>query len=97
MPIITDSGIVIAIKPICDNLNLDYESEKSKILNNKHYPYSHSSHLIEERPGRFIESICLPEVEIYGWILKLKSNNQQLHDYQMECHDVLYNAMKFNK
>jgi hypothetical protein len=97
IPIITDKGIVISIKPICNYLNLDYELEKSKILNDNCYQDSYSTHLIEESQGRFVESICLSELEIYGWILRLKSKNQKLNDYKMECYDVLYNAMKFNK
>lgn len=87
----------IAIKPICDVLNIDDSRQKEKI---KSHPIYGSTYGIKPSVGaddKKREMACIPLKYVFGWLLGIDSRKVKpeaagkLLKYQIECHDVLYN------
>ena len=86
-----DGQFQIAIKPICEALNLEYTRQfknlkEDEILNQ----------LLAEQPmvgadNRIRKMVSLPEKYIYGWLFSINSSSEDLKNYKKECYDVLYN------
>ena len=86
-----DGQFWIAIKPICEALNLEYTRQfknlkEDEILNQ----------LLAEQPmvgadNRIRKMVSLPEKYIYGWLFSINSSSEDLKNYKKECYDVLYN------
>jgi hypothetical protein len=82
----------IAIKPICEALNVDY-LRQFKNLKKDAILTPALSKLTMQIPGddQLREYICLPEEYIYGWIFSIRrSANVALHEYKLECYQALY-------
>ena len=81
----------IAIKPICDVLNLEYTRQFKNLKEHEIL-----GELLAEQPmvgadNKMRKMICLPEKYIYGWIFSIKSNSQELKEYKKTCYDILFN------
>jgi hypothetical protein len=89
--ILARSGVYwVALKPICDALGVQYVRQ---FKNAKKHPIW--SQLLSEQTmvgadDKARKMVALPEQFIYGWIAQIRSNNQQLIEYQLKCCNILY-------
>ena len=81
----------IAIKPICEALNVDYIRAYKNISEDENLSQLLSKQTMLDSLGRSQEMVCLPEKYIYGWLFSLRSKFETLRQYQMKCYDVLFN------
>ena len=81
----------IAIKPICEALNVDYIRAYKNISEDENLSQLLSKQTMLDSLGRSQEMICLPEKYIYGWLFSLRSKSEALKQYQMKCYEVLFN------
>ena len=81
----------IAVKPICEALNVDY-LRQYKNLKKDPILISALSKMTMQIPGddQLREYTCLPEKYVYGWIFSIRSVSRELQEYKMECYQVLY-------
>jgi hypothetical protein len=84
----------IAIKPICEALDIDFDPHIKSIKNDSIL----GSQLVQQPiiqsslgKSQIKNYLCLPEKYIYGWIFMLKGSSKQLHEYQWRCYEILYN------
>jgi len=95
--VIKDGEQFVAMKPICENLNLDWPTQLIK-LKMKAEKYGYWETPIPTKGGRQTMG-CIPLKKINGWLFSInpdKTNNPGLIErYQEECFTVLYNY--FNK
>lgn len=87
---LVDGIYYVAIKPICEALEVEYTRQFKNIKEDKIL-----SQLLAKRPmtgadGKTYSMTCLPEKYVYGWIFGLNSNSEILHSYKKKCYDVLY-------
>jgi putative antirepressor protein len=81
----------IAIKPICDALNVDYIRAYKNISEDKNLSQLLSEQTMVGADNKNRKMICLPEKYIYGWLFSLRSKSEVLKQYQMKCYEVLFN------
>jgi putative antirepressor protein len=81
----------IAIKPICEALDINYNRAYQNISEDKNLSQLFAKQQMVDTLGRAKEMICLPEKYIYGWLFSLRSKSEVLKQYQMKCYEVLYN------
>ncbi|WP_454975722.1 phage antirepressor N-terminal domain-containing protein [Capnocytophaga bilenii] len=81
----------IAIKPICDALDINYNRAYQNILDDEKLSQLFAKQQMLDTLGRSQEMICLPEKYIYGWLFSLRSKSEALKQYQMKCYEVLFN------
>ena len=81
----------IAIKPICDALNVDYIRAYKNISEDKNLSQLLSEQTMVGADNKNRKMICLPEKYIYGWLFSLRSKSEALKQYQMKCYEVLFN------
>ena len=82
---------LIAIKPICDALNVDYIRAYKNISEDKNLSQLLSEQTMVGADNKNRKMICLPEKYIYGWLFSLRSKSEVLKQYQMKCYEVLFN------
>lgn len=87
----------IAIKPICENIGLDWEAQRQRIKRNDILNSTACMIKVVAKDGKNREVLCLPLGYLNGWLagIELSRVNPQikplLKQYQLECFDVLYN------
>lgn len=81
----------IAIKPICEILNVDYIAAFKKAKSDEFLSRVLSNQTIHDKTNRLQEMVCLPEKYIYGWIFSLQSKSEELKAYKIKCYDILFN------
>ncbi len=86
-----DGTFYIAIKPICEVLNVDYIQQFKNIKVDEILSQLLCVHTTVAADGKQREMACLPEKFIYGWLFSIRSDSPQLAKYKLECYDVLYN------
>ncbi len=85
-----DGTYWIAIKPVCEVLNVNYNRQFQNI---KEHPIIGPVFAIQQMrvPGDQTRNMaCLPEMYIYGWIMSIKSDSPELLEYQKECYKILF-------
>lgn len=85
-----DGTIYVAIKPICTALNVNYDRQYRNLKAHPNFSRVCAIQHTHDATNRVQEMVCLPERYIYGWILSINSNSEELVKYQFECYDVLY-------
>ena len=81
----------IAIKPICDALNVDYIRAYKNISEDENLSQLLSEQTMVGADNKNRKMVCLPEKYIYGWLFSLRSKSEVLKQYQMKCYEVLFN------
>ena len=87
----------VAIKPICENIGLDWEAQRQRIKRNEILNSTAFMIKVVAKDGKNREVLCLPLGYLNGWLagIELSRVNPQikplLKQYQLECFDVLYN------
>jgi hypothetical protein len=81
----------IAIKPICDALNVDYEKQRERISRHPILSQLPTKQGVVAADNKIREMLCLPEKYVYGWLFSINSDKPELIEYQQKCYDILYN------
>ncbi|MFC2634246.1 MAG: phage antirepressor N-terminal domain-containing protein, partial [Capnocytophaga granulosa] len=74
----------IAIKPICEALNVDYIRAYKNLTKDELLNGVLSKQTIHDKSNRLQEMVCLPEKFIYGWIFSLRSKSEELKQYRIK-------------
>ncbi|WP_304238474.1 phage antirepressor N-terminal domain-containing protein [Jiulongibacter sediminis] len=94
--VIHNENKLVPIKPICDAIGIDMESQRKKI---KEDPILSSTTVLSTavgKDGKQREMQCLPLKYIFGWLFRIDSRNvneearEMVLQYQMMCYDLLY-------
>lgn len=86
----------VAIKPICDALNVDYIRQFKNLNEDKILSQLLSKQTTTGADGKQYKMVCLPEQYIYGWVFSLQSESEELQNFKMECYTALYNHFHSN-
>jgi hypothetical protein len=88
-----DGTYWIALKPICEALDVDYircfkNAKNDPILG----PALSKQTMQVSKNGlsQLRNVTCIPEEFVYGWIFSLKSDSDQLTDYKRTCYTLLF-------
>jgi hypothetical protein len=81
----------IAIKPVCEALNLNYDRQYKNIIEDPILSQLYAVQPMVAADKKIRKMVCLPEQFIYGWIFSIKSNSPQLQEYKKECYEILFN------
>ncbi len=85
-----DGQYWIALKPICEALNVDYEAQRKNLKEDKILCQLPSEQTVVAADGKLRKMLCLPEFFIYGWIFNIQSASEELQAYKLECYRILY-------
>ena len=86
----------VAIKPICENIGLDWEAQRQRIKRNEILNSTAFMIKVVAKDGKNRDVLCLPLGYLNGWLagIELSRVNPEikpiLKQYQLECFDVLY-------
>lgn len=80
----------IAIKPICEALNVDYSRQLRTLKSEKILARVWSLQTMHDASFRLQKMACLPEKFIYGWIFKIQSPSPELESFQWKCYEILF-------
>ncbi len=89
--LLADGTWWVAIKPICDALNIEYTRTFKNIKEDEIL-----SELLAEQPivaadGKLRNMVCLPEKFVYGWLFSIRSDSAELKLYKRKCYEILFN------
>ena len=79
----------IALKPICEALNVDYIRAFRNAKEDSIFGQLLSEQAMVGADGKTRKMTSLPEKWIYGWILSLQSTSPELQEYKKLCYEVL--------
>lgn len=85
-----DGQYWIALKPICEALNVDFEAQRKNLKEDKILCQLPSEQTVVAADGKLRKMLCLPEFFIYGWIFQIQSSSEELQEYKLECYRILY-------
>lgn len=80
----------IAIKPICEVLGVDYNCQYLKITNHKSLSERLTQQKVVAADERIRKMVCLPEKDIYGWVLSINSKSENLAEYKQIFCKVIF-------
>ena len=92
-----DNKPYVAMKPICENIGLQWEAQYKKIQRNHILNTTMSIIDMVAKDGKNRQVVCLPIGYLNGWLMGIDVNRVKpeikptLIKYQLECYDVLYN------
>lgn len=86
-----DGKFYVAIKPICEALNVHYKAQHKAISEDEILSQLSSIQRIVAADNKQREMLCLPEKYIYGWLFSINSESEHLKKYKLECYEILYN------
>ena len=90
-----DGSVLVAVKPICENLGLDWKSQHRR-LNKTSVLAKGVVMMTIPSPGGAQETLCLPLKLIPGWLLGVETKRvkpqirAKIEQYQEECYEVLW-------
>ena len=86
----------VAMKPICENIGLDWVSQHKRLKRNHVLNSTMVIMTIVAQDSKEREAVCLPLGFLNGWLMGVDANKvrpeikETLVKYQLECYDVLY-------
>lgn len=89
--LLADGTWWVAIRPICDALNVDYHSQYKNIQEDEILSRVLSKQTTHDASNRLQEMSCLPEMYVYGWLFMIRSSSPDLVKYKKVCYEVLFN------
>lgn len=87
--IIKDGVYLVAVKPICQAIGIDYKDQYRKIKNSFLFGPEWVISPMQVPGDQLRKYGCLPEKFIYGWLASINSDNNKLLEYQRECIEIL--------
>jgi P22_AR N-terminal domain. len=95
---LVENQIKVGIKPICENIGLDFRNQCDLIKNDEVLSELWGVHHIVASDGKTREMYCLPLEFISGWLFQIKFTNtmsegtkQKLITYKKDCYKILHN------
>ena len=85
-----NGSYLIAIKPICEALGVSYKWQLERLKKHKVWGTVYRTSTMYIPGDQLREMACLPEEYIYGWLLSINSDSEELIAYQRECNHVLF-------
>lgn len=86
-----DGTYWIAIKPICEILNVDYNRQFQNLQSHRILSQLFAKQQTVAADNKIRNMVCLPEKYIYGWLFSINSTSEELLAYQETCYELLYN------
>lgn len=86
-----DGTYWVAIKPICEALNVNYNRQYQNIKEDEILSQLFAKQQTVGADNKLRNMICLPEKYVYGWLFSIKSASEELKEYKLECYNILYN------
>ncbi len=82
----------IAIKPICETLNINFSEELNRIKSD-----AFLSTMVKEQPifvkkqdkETLTNMLCIEERYVYGWLFSMDCNSEELAKYKETCFKLL--------
>lgn len=84
----------IAIKPICEVLNVDFSRQLRTLKSDEILGRVWSLQTMHDSINRLQNMVCLPEKFVYGWIFSIQSASQELKEYKKECYEILFDYFR---
>lgn len=94
--IIENGEKLIAIKPICEALGIDYSSQLQKLKSDE---FLSSTVVLSPTVGadeKNREMVCIPFMYVFGWLFTISPKNvkpeaqEAVAKYRMECYETLF-------
>lgn len=87
----SDGSFYVALKPICEVLNVSFSSQRKAINTNRILSSTVVILTTVGADSKQREMLCLPEKYVYGWLLTINPKEEKFIEFQKECYEVLYN------
>lgn len=84
----------VALKPICDVLNVDWINQFKNLKEDEILSRVLSKQTIHDASNRLQEMVCLPEKWVYGWLFSIRSESEELKLYKVKCYELLYDYFR---
>lgn len=87
----------VAIKPICQALGIDVDSQRKKLNSDPILSSVTVTSTATGADGKQYEMVTIPFKYVFGWLFRIDSRNvkeeakETVLKYQIECYDALYN------
>ena len=62
----------VAIKPICDALNVDYIQQFKNLKDDDFFTDALCKHTMRDTKNRLQEMVCINEKDVYGWLCSIR-------------------------
>lgn len=85
-----DGTYWIAVKPICEALNVNYNRQFQNLQADPLFGPVFAKQQMQIPGDQSRIMVCLPERYIYGWLLAIRSESEELLNYRKACYDILY-------
>jgi hypothetical protein len=86
-----DGETYVAIRPICQALNLVYAGQLKTLKNDPILGPALYLRTIQVPNLQARQYTCIPEKYVYGWLFSIKSDKPEFVEFKKECYDLLYN------
>jgi hypothetical protein len=87
----SDGVYWIAVKPICEALNVEYTRQFKNIKKDEILGPALATQPMQAPDNQLRNYAALPENLVYGWLMQIQSSSPELQKYKWECYQVLYN------
>jgi len=84
-----DGQYWIALKPICEALNVSWKKQHSNLLEDPIFGQLSTVQGMVGADNKVREMVSLPEKWVYGWLINIQSSSPELQEYKKLCYEVL--------
>lgn len=88
--LLADGSWWVAVKPICEALNVDYISQFKNLQSDEILSQLLSEQTTVAADFKLRSMVCLPEKYVYGWLFSIRSESLDLKAYKLKCYDILF-------
>jgi hypothetical protein len=85
-----DGQYWIALRPICEALNVDYNRQFQNLKNDEILNQLFAKQQMVGADNKLRKMVSLPERYIYGWLFSIRSESPELLQYKRECYNLLF-------
>jgi len=85
-----DGQFWIAIKPICEALNVNFDRQYKNLKKDKILGPAYAIQPMQVPGDQIRNYVCLPEKFIYGWIFQIRSDSPELLKYKWKVYQILF-------
>jgi hypothetical protein len=86
-----DGIYYIAVRSVCDALEVDYLNEYKKIQRHPILSRRVAKMAMHDTQNRLQNMVALPEKYVYGWLFTINTASGAFQTYQDKCYEILYN------
>lgn len=86
-----DGQYWVALKPICQALNVSFKRQHENLQNPEHFLHGLSTDQgMVGSDGSERKMTSLPEFYFYGWLFEVNGKSAEYKQYKWKCYEVLY-------